>query len=122
MNNINIINIINNIHNINNINIINHNINHHTNHHTNHRVNINHHINNVTNHINDLVALSMDERNFIAQQFLQWFVSEQLEEVSTMSELLDTVRHAGEANLLMVEDYVLRLGQRIAAHEAGAEA
>lgn len=73
----------------------------------------------VTNYINDLVALAIEERNFIAQQFLQWFVTEQLEEVSTMSELLDTVRHAGESNLLLVEDYVVRLGAKVEAHEAG---
>ena len=37
--------------------------------------------------------------------FLQWFVDEQLEEVSTMDDLLKVVRRAGD-NLLYVEDYV----------------
>ena len=39
--------------------------------------------------------------------FMQWFVTEQLEEVSTMSTLLDTIRHAGD-QLLLVEDFVRR--------------
>jgi ferritin len=39
--------------------------------------------------------------------FLQWFVTEQLEEVSTMSTLFDTIRHAGD-QLLLVEDFVRR--------------
>lgn len=65
----------------------------------------------VTDHINDLMALAVDERNFIAQQFLGWFVTEQLEEVASIGELLATVERAGEGNLLAVEDYVARRPQ-----------
>lgn len=65
----------------------------------------------VTEHINDLMARAVDERNFIAQQFLGWFVTEQLEEVASIGELLATIERAGEANLLAVEDYVARLPQ-----------
>jgi hypothetical protein len=38
----------------------------------------------------------------------QWFVKEQLEEVSSMDQLLRVVQHAGEANLLRVEEYLAR--------------
>jgi len=40
--------------------------------------------------------------------FLQWFVTEQVEEVATMTELLQIVRRAGEGGLLLVEDYIAR--------------
>ncbi len=42
--------------------------------------------------------------------FLQWFVTEQVEEVATMTELLQIVRRAGEGGLLLVEDYIARSG------------
>ena len=49
--------------------------------------------------------LAIEERDHLARGFLQWFVDEQLEEVSTMDDLLKVVRRAGD-NLLYVEDYV----------------
>ena len=61
----------------------------------------------VTHHINDLMELAVQQKDHIAQQFLQWFVAEQLEEVSTMSGLLNVVRRAGP-QLLFVEDYLAR--------------
>lgn len=64
---------------------------------------------NVTGQINDLMDLAIEENDHTSQQFLHWFVEEQLEEVATMEELLSVVRRAGE-NLLLVEEYVVRLG------------
>ena len=46
------------------------------------------------------------------QVFLQWYVTEQVEEIATMSELLQVTRRAGESNLLLLEDYVARPGLR----------
>lgn len=62
----------------------------------------------VTDQINQLMGLAVQENDFLSQQFLQWFVNEQLEEVSTMSDLLSVVQRAGEDNLLLVEDYLAR--------------
>ncbi len=64
----------------------------------------------VTDQIYALVELCQKERNFIASRFLDWFVDEQLEEVSLMSSLLGVVERAGEGNLLFVENYLVRLG------------
>lgn len=61
----------------------------------------------VTDEINHLVSLSMSESDFTSHNFLQWFVTEQVEEVDTMSTLLQVIEHAGD-NLLLVEDYVRR--------------
>ncbi len=62
----------------------------------------------VTDQINNLVDLSIQENDHLTRQFLQWFVTEQLEEVASMSDLLSIVKRAGETNLLLVEDYLAR--------------
>ena len=62
----------------------------------------------VTAHIDAAVDLANEKNDHATQVFLQWFVTEQVEEVKTMSELLQIVRRAGEDNLLLVEDYVAR--------------
>jgi ferritin len=64
--------------------------------------------NKVTEQINNLVDLAIKENDHLTREFLQWFVTEQLEEVSTMTDLLNTVKRAGETNLLLVEDYLAR--------------
>lgn len=64
----------------------------------------------VTRFINELMDLAVQERDHIAQNFLQWFVAEQLEEVSSMTTLRDIIRRAGD-NLLFVEDYLARQPQ-----------
>lgn len=63
----------------------------------------------VTKQINGLMDLAIQENDYLAQNFLRWFVDEQLEEVSTMDELLGVVRRAGD-QLLFVEDYIVRKG------------
>jgi len=63
----------------------------------------------ITGHIHALLDLAIAENDHPTQVFLQWFVTEQVEEVATMSELLQVTRRAGEANLLLLEDYVARL-------------
>ncbi|MCK6628915.1 MAG: ferritin [Anaerolineae bacterium] len=62
----------------------------------------------VTDQINKLVDLAVKENDHLTRQFLQWFVAEQLEEVSSMTDLLNVVKRAGEANLLLVEDFLAR--------------
>jgi ferritin len=62
----------------------------------------------VTEQIYALVEIAQKDRDHIAQRFLDWFVNEQFEEVSTMSALLSVVRRAGDGNLLQVEDYLAR--------------
>jgi len=61
----------------------------------------------VTKQINDLVGLALKESDHLAQIFLQWFVNEQLEEVTSMDMLLRNVQRAGN-NLLLVEDFLAR--------------
>ena len=64
----------------------------------------------VTKQIYGLVDAAKEDNNYIAIRFLDWFVTEQLEEVSSMSQLLSIVQRAGNDNLLFVEDYLVRRG------------
>jgi len=61
----------------------------------------------VTAKINSLVEFSMKESDHITFQILSWFVKEQLEEMSSMDNLLKVVQLAGK-NLLYVEEYIAR--------------
>jgi ferritin len=72
----------------------------------------------VTNQINNLVSIAETENDYASIQFLQWFVTEQVEEVDSMTMLLNTIKHAGGA-LLLVEDFVRR--KMAAGGEAAAE-
>lgn len=69
----------------------------------------------VTNQINNIVSIAKEEGDYASHNFLQWFVDEQVEEVDSMTSLLQTIKHAGSA-LLLVEDYVRR---KMAADAAG---
>ena len=63
----------------------------------------------ITGHIDAVLDLAIARKDHATQVFLQWFVTEQVEEVATMGELLQVTRRAGEDNLLLLEDYVARL-------------
>jgi len=68
----------------------------------------------VTHQINALVELARSEKDYITINFLQWFLAEQLEEVSSMDNLLKIVQRAS-ANLLQVEEYLARVGVKTMA-------
>jgi len=63
----------------------------------------------VTAQISALAARARDEGDYQGEQFMQWFIKEQVEEVSTMSDLLRIVE-MGKDNLLAVEEYMAREG------------
>jgi bacterioferritin B len=61
----------------------------------------------VSDEINDLFALARQNGDFRAEQFLTWFVKEQVEEVSSMTDLLNVCEQAKESPLL-IEDFLAR--------------
>jgi len=60
---------------------------------------------NITRMINDLATLAESESDFATRSFLNWFIDEQVEEVSNMEGLLNLIRLAGK-NVLQVEAFV----------------
>jgi ferritin len=57
--------------------------------------------------INALFKLARDTDEFRAEQFMQWFVKEQVEEVALMQDLLNVVERSRD-NLPLVEDFLAR--------------
>jgi len=59
----------------------------------------------VTKNIHDLVELARKENDYATENFLQWFVEEQVEEVASTTELLDMVKMASApGQLFMLEN------------------
>ena len=61
----------------------------------------------VTKQITTLARTARDEGDYLGEQFMQWFLKEQVQEVSSMSTLLTVVDRAGD-NLFHIEDFVNR--------------
>lgn len=61
----------------------------------------------VTEEITRLAKTARDEGDYIGEQFMQWFLKEQVEEVSQMSTLLNVVERAN-GNLFDVENFLAR--------------
>ncbi|HYH88968.1 MAG TPA: ferritin [Solirubrobacteraceae bacterium] len=79
----------------------------------------------VSEQINGLAALARQEGDYSSEQFMQWFIKEQIEEVATMSDLLRVVERSQDRPM-DIEDYLAReqLGEArddpTAPHPAGA--
>ena len=79
----------------------------------------------VSEQINALAGLARQENDYSSEQFMQWFIKEQIEEIATMSDLLRVVERSQD-NPMDIEDYLVReqLGEPgddpTAPHAAGA--
>ena len=61
----------------------------------------------VTEQINGLLRIAREENDFASEQFMQWFIKEQVEEVATMTDLLAIVTR-NQDDLEDIEEYVAR--------------
>ena len=61
----------------------------------------------VTDQVSGLVAIARGENDFVSEQFMQWFLKEQVEEVSTMSDLLAVAERTRDRPMDF-EDYLAR--------------
>ena len=61
----------------------------------------------ITKNIHDLLAQAIDEKDYPTQEFLKWFVTEQVEEVRTMEDMLKVAKVSGERSIIMVEAYLV---------------
>jgi ferritin len=61
----------------------------------------------VTEQVNSLLRIAREESDFASEQFLQWFIKEQVEEVATMSDLLAVVTRNRD-DIEDIEEYVAR--------------
>jgi bacterioferritin B len=61
----------------------------------------------VSEQINALAATAREEGDYTSEQFMQWFIREQTEEVATMSNLLRVAQRA-RADQADIEDFIAR--------------
>lgn len=61
----------------------------------------------VSEQIFELTRIAREENDFAAEQFMQWFIKEQVEEVATMNDLLAVVTRATD-DIEAIEEYVRR--------------
>jgi bacterioferritin B len=79
----------------------------------------------VSEQINALAGLAREQGDYSSEQFMQWFIKEQIEEIATMSDLLRVVERSQD-HAMDIEDYLAReqLGEAgedpTAPHPAGA--
>ncbi|OBI73719.1 ferritin [Mycobacterium asiaticum] len=66
----------------------------------------------VTDQVSRLAAVARDEGDYLGEQFMQWFLKEQVEEVALMTTLLRVADRAG-SNLFELETYVAREVERV---------
>jgi bacterioferritin B len=80
----------------------------------------------VSQQINGLASTARDAGDFTSEQFTQWFIKEQVEEVATMSDLLRVVERSKD-DPMDIENYMARehadgaADDPTAPHPAGAE-
>jgi ferritin len=63
----------------------------------------------VTASINEIVALTLEEKDFNTHNFLQWFVMEQVEEETSARTILDKMRLVGKNNMYEFDRDILSL-------------
>jgi ferritin len=61
----------------------------------------------VSGQISELTKIAREESDYASDQFMQWFIKEQVEEVATMSDLVAVVRRSKD-NIEAIEEYVQR--------------
>ena len=61
----------------------------------------------VTDQINALAATAREAGDYTSEQFMQWFIKEQVEEIATMSDLLRVVERSRD-DPMEIENYMAR--------------
>ena len=61
----------------------------------------------VADQINELAVLAREHNDLTSEQFMQWFIKEQVEEIASMSDLLTVVKRSRE-NPMLAEEYLVR--------------
>jgi len=59
--------------------------------------------------INEIVALSIQEKDYSTHNWIQWFVSEQLEEEASVRSILDKLKLVGEKSLYQFDRDIMKL-------------
>lgn len=70
----------------------------------------------VTSLINEIVAVTIEEKDFTTNQWMQWFVTEQIEEEENVNNILDKIKLLGNSgNFYHFDNDILGMRQSAAA-------
>jgi ferritin len=63
----------------------------------------------VTGWINDIVAATIEEKDYTTNNWIQWFVTEQIEEEASVNEILDKINMLNGGNMYMFDRDILSM-------------
>ena len=63
----------------------------------------------ITSSINEIVALTLEEKDYNTHNFLQWFTMEQVQEETSARNILDKVRLVGKNNMYQFDKDIMSL-------------
>jgi ferritin len=63
----------------------------------------------ISGSINDIVAVCIGENDFTTQNWIQWFVTEQIEEEASVKALIDKLKLLGKNNLYMFDRDIMSM-------------
>lgn len=72
----------------------------------------------VTHRFGEIARVAREEDDYVTEQFLQWFLNEQVEEEATMSELLDVAERVRDFPMTL-EEYIAREQPGVSEEGAG---
>lgn len=61
----------------------------------------------ISKSINEIVGATMDEKDYTTHNWIQWFVTEQIEEESSVQTIIDKLNLVGDKNLYMFDRDIL---------------
>ncbi|MFH2140966.1 MAG: ferritin [Bacteroidota bacterium] len=63
----------------------------------------------ITESINNIVGLCMEEKDFTTHNWIQWFVTEQIQEEASAQEIIDKIKMIGDKNMYMFDRDIMGL-------------
>jgi len=61
----------------------------------------------ISESINEIVALTIEEKDYTTNSWIQWFVNEQIEEESSVSAILDKLNMLGSENMYLFDKDIM---------------
>ncbi len=71
----------------------------------------------ITASINEIVAVCIAEKDFTTQNWVQWFVTEQIEEEASVRAIKDKLKLLGDGNLYLFDKDILAMRKKSGGNE-----
>jgi len=66
----------------------------------------------ISKSINEIVAVCIGEKDYTTHNWVQWFVTEQIEEEASVKDIIDKLKLVGDKNLYMFDRDILGMRQQ----------